>query len=224
MQQQPKNDPKTVPAEPDSWEADQEQRGYYYDDAHGYQIYQEEEQEKESEVPAAIWTIGHSTRTMAEFVELLQANRIEVVADVRSFPGSRKFPHFNAESLGPSLNEAGIGYEMIGQLGGRRRPRPDSRNTVWRHEAFRAYADYMETGDFGEGIDQLLRIAGHRRTAIMCAEAVWWRCHRSMIADHLKSKGIVVEHIIDDDKTTVHPYTSAAKIKGGQLVYGPADE
>lgn len=169
-----------------------------------------------------IWTIGHSTRTLAEFLELLTVNDIEMVADARSYPGSRRYPHFNAEALSESLPENGIEYVPMKQLGGRRRSRPDSPNTVWRNAAFRGYADYMETVEFSEGIDTLIKITQMKRTAIMCAEAVWWRCHRSMISDYLKASGVTVEHIMDGGKNVIHPFTSAARIEGGKLVYGAA--
>jgi uncharacterized protein (DUF488 family) len=172
----------------------------------------------------SIWTIGHSTRSLEEFVELLRENKVEAVADVRSFPGSRKFPHFNAEALSASLPAAGIDYVPFKQLGGRRKVRKDSPHTVWRHEAFRGYADYMDTDDFKKGIDDLLTLAARKSTAIMCSEAVWWRCHRSMIADYLKSKDVTVEHIMSKGKTELHPYTSAARIVDGSLNYGPAAE
>lgn len=166
-----------------------------------------------------IWTVGHSTRELADFIALLKWNEIEAIADVRSLPGSRKFPQFNSEDLEPSLAAADIDYLLIKELGGRRKARPDSPNTVWRHKSFRGYADYMETPDFRAGIELLLDLAEKKKTAVMCAEAVWWRCHRSMIADYLKSNGAVVEHIMDA-KNVVHPYTSAAKIVKGHLVYG----
>ena len=167
-----------------------------------------------------VWTIGHSTRPLEEFVALLKENDIELVADVRSFPGSRKFPQFNREALEISLPERHIEYIHLKLLGGRRRVRPDSLHTVWRHEAFRGYADYMDTPDFREGISELLELAGKKRTAIMCSEAVWWRCHRSMIADYLKSTGVLVEHIMDAGKLVEHPYTAAASIENGELRYG----
>lgn len=166
-----------------------------------------------------VWTVGHSTRELADFVALLKFNGIEAIADVRSLPGSRKFPQYNSEALGPSLADAGISYQLVKELGGRRKVRPDSPHTVWRHKAFRGYADYMDTPGFIEGIDIVIELARKKRTAIMCAEAVWWRCHRSMIADFLKSKGAVVEHIMDS-KNVIHPYTSAAKLENGQLYYG----
>jgi uncharacterized protein (DUF488 family) len=166
-----------------------------------------------------IWTIGHSTRTLEEFIEMLDRNSIEAVADVRSYPGSRRYPHFNRENLAVLLPESNIDYVLIKQLGGRRRTRPDSQNTVWRNAAFRGYADYMETKEFAEGIAALLELARQKPVAIMCAEAVWWRCHRSMIADKLKSLGVTVEHIMDGGNV-VHPYTSAARLIDGKLAYG----
>ena len=168
--------------------------------------------------------MGHSTRELGEFIDLLTLNRIEAVADVRSLPGSRKFPQFNAEALAESLPSAGIDYIPFKEdLGGRRRTRADSKNTVWRNASFRGYADYMEAAGFKKGIDRLLELARKKRTAIMCAEAVWWRCHRSMISDYLKSNGVTVEHIMDGGKNVVHPFTSAASIEEGKLVYGAAN-
>ena len=169
-----------------------------------------------------IWTIGHSTRNLTEFLALLATNYIEAVADVRSYPGSRKFPQFNAEALNDSLPAKGIDYVSFKQLGGRRRSLPDSSNTVWRNEGFRGYADYMETADFRDGIESLLKLARRKPTAVMCAEAVWWRCHRSMISDYLKASGVNVEHIMDDGKNATHPFTSAARLQNGKLVYGAA--
>jgi len=166
-----------------------------------------------------IWTIGHSTRSLAEFLELLAANRIETLADVRQFPGSRRYPHFNQRELSQSLTKAGIEYVALPELGGRRTPRPDSQNTAWRNESFRGYADYMETPEFHAGIERLLAVARGKRTAIMCSEALWWRCHRALISDYLKAAGITVEHIVDSKKNEPHPYTSAARIKEGKLLY-----
>jgi len=166
-----------------------------------------------------IWTIGHSTRTLDEFITLLQANEIELLVDVRTFPGSRKYPQFNKENLEKALPEKGIRYQHIPQLGGRRKITPESPNISWRHPAFRAYADYMETPSFAEGIDLLTAEATEHRTAIMCSEAVWWRCHRSLISDYLKSTGWKVLHILDKGKVQEHPYTSAARIVDGKLSY-----
>lgn len=169
-----------------------------------------------------IWTVGHSTRTLDEFLALLAANQIEALADVRRFAGSRKFPHFGGKVLRDSLAAVGVDYVPFPELGGRRHPRADSQNTIWRNESFRAYADYMETGEFRMGIERLLELARRRRTVIMCSEAVWWRCHRSMIADYLKANGVCVQHILSATQNKQHPYTSAAQVCNGTLTYGPA--
>ncbi len=167
----------------------------------------------------AIWTIGHSTRSLPEFVAMLQSFNIELIADIRSFPGSRKFPQFNKEALEISLPENKIQYVHIEDLGGRRKPNSDSKNTAWRHVAFRSYADYMETGSFKDGIKELEKIALKQRTAYMCSEAVWWRCHRSMVSDYLKLNGWEVMHIMGIEKATEHPYTAPARIVNGELNY-----
>ena len=160
-----------------------------------------------------VWTIGHSTRSSSEFLALLEQHRIEAVADVRRFPASRKFPHFNAAELSKSLGAAGINYVAIPELGGRRAPRADSRNTVWRNRSFRGYADYMETQAFRTGAEKLQALAARKRTAAMCAEAPWWRCHRALIADYLKSRGSEVLHIMESRAPAPHPYTSAARLR-----------
>jgi uncharacterized protein (DUF488 family) len=165
-----------------------------------------------------IWTIGHSTRTSEEFIGLLKAHGIRRLADVRQFPASRRYPQFNKAVLADSLAEHGINYLHLLELGGRRKPRPDSPNTAWRNASFRGYADYMETPGFRDGIKRLMEFAAEN-TAIMCAEAVWWRCHRSLLADYLKMKGIEVLHIIDQKKVEPHPFTSAARIVNGELNY-----
>jgi uncharacterized protein (DUF488 family) len=169
--------------------------------------------------PLTIWTIGHSTRTIEEFIELLRQYQIEILVDVRHFPGSRRFPHFNKPQLAQTLSVVGIRYEHLVELGGRRPVQPDSHNLLWRNASFRGYADYMETQPFRDGMDQLLKIAGTGRTAIMCSEAVWWRCHRSMIADDFKTNGVRVLHILSPQKIQEHPYTSAAQIVDGRLSY-----
>lgn len=166
-----------------------------------------------------IWTIGHSTRTIEEFIALLRSFGVAQVADVRHFPGSRKFPHFNAAALGISLSQAGIGYEHIASLGGRRKAEAGSPHTAWRHPAFRGYADYMQTPPFHAGILRLEQLAAAATTAYMCSEAVWWRCHRSMISDLLKVRGWAVRHIMDLEKAKEHPFTAPAKIVNGQLTY-----
>jgi uncharacterized protein (DUF488 family) len=166
-----------------------------------------------------VWTVGHSTHTWEKFRELLRAHEIQVLVDVRSFPGSRRYPQFNREALSESLAKLGIEYKHEPRLGGRRTPRADSHNTAWRNASFRGYADYMESEQFKAGVDELLEVAAKARTAVMCAEAVWWRCHRSLIADYLKAAGYTVIHILDQKKTEEHPFTSAARIVKGELSY-----
>ena len=172
--------------------------------------------------PATIWTIGHSTRTLEELLALLGESRIEAVADVRRFPGSRRHPHFASEALAATLPANGIAYQWMPKLGGRRKVQPGSPNTAWHNASFQGYADYTATKEFAEGLAELLKLAASRRTALMCAEAVWWRCHRSIIADVLKLRGIEVIHIIDATHKTVHPYTSPARIVEGRLSYAGA--
>jgi len=167
-----------------------------------------------------IWTIGHSTRKIDIFLSLLEKNGIKLVADVRMFPGSKRYPRFGREPLAKSLGEAGIRYEHFPELGGRRKAKQDSKNTAWRNESFRGYADYMETEDFRNGVARLVDLANQSGpTAIMCAEAVWWRCHRSLISDYLKARGAEVIHILDEKKNEPHPFTSAARIVDGKLSY-----
>lgn len=167
----------------------------------------------------SIWTIGHSTLAIEDFVSRLRSFDIEALVDVRSFPGSRRYPQFNQENLQTALAAAEIKYQHFRELGGRRRARADSLNMAWRNESFRGYADYMETEDFATGISRLLQLAVTSRTVIMCAEAVWWRCHRSLISDYLKAKGVFVFHILGVGKSEEHPYTSAARIINGELSY-----
>jgi uncharacterized protein (DUF488 family) len=171
--------------------------------------------------PAAteLWTIGHSTRSAEEFATLLKDNRIQVLADVRRFPGSRRYPHFNGENLRAFLALHGIAYEHFAELGGRRTPLKDSPNTAWRNEAFRGYADYMVTDEFISAATRLLDMAGQQRTAVMCAESLWWQCHRALIADYAKVLGVKVWHILGRAKIEEHPYTSAARVIDGQLSY-----
>ena len=166
-----------------------------------------------------IWTVGHSTRSGEEFVQILLAHQVEVLVDVRTFPGSRRYPQFNKAELAEALNKNQIEYKHEPRLGGRRKPRPDSHNSAWRNEQFRGYADHMETEEFRNGVRELLELASSKRVAVMCAEAVWWRCHRSLIADYLKAEGHEVIHILDEKKTEEHPYTSAASLVDGKLSY-----
>lgn len=166
-----------------------------------------------------IWTIGHSTRTAQNLGEILLAHKIETLVDVRTFPGSRRYPQFNKSELSAFLANLGINYVHLPRLGGRRLPRKDSHNTAWRNSSFRGYADHMETPEFDAGIKELLELARTNRTAVMCAEALWWKCHRSLIADYLKAIGHMVLHIVDEKKTEEHPFTSAARIVDGELSY-----
>lgn len=168
---------------------------------------------------SVLWTIGHSTRSVEEFGQMLLAHGIQVLVDVRSFPGSRRYPQFNRAALAESLQKIGIEYRHEPSLGGRRTPRADSHNTAWKNASFRAYADHMESEEFRKGVEELLEVAENARVAVMCAEALWWRCHRSLIADYLKAAGHTVVHILDQSKTEEHPFTPAAKIVEGNLSY-----
>jgi uncharacterized protein (DUF488 family) len=168
-----------------------------------------------------VWTIGHSSRTLGQFLRLLEAQGIAGIADVRRHAGSRAHPHFNPDPLAAALASVGIEYCAFPDLGGRRKASPVSRNSVWRNASFRGYADYMGTTEFRAALDRLLDVAGTLRIALMCSEAVWWRCHRAMIADALKVGGVRVLHIMDGAKVTEHPFTAPARIVGGQLKYGP---
>jgi uncharacterized protein (DUF488 family) len=167
-----------------------------------------------------IWTIGHSTRTIEKFISLLEEHGIKLLADVRLLPGSKRYPQFNKDTLTDSLGKTGIRYEHFPELGGRRKAKPDSKNTAWRNESFRGYADYMETEEFDKGVKRLLDLAANSGpAAIMCAEAVWWRCHRALLSDYLKVRGIEIVHIVGANKTELHPYTSAARVRNGNLSY-----
>ena len=166
-----------------------------------------------------IFTIGHSTHPMDEFINILQSFSISLLADVRNFPGSKRHPHFNKEMLELSLNKNNIRYRHFKELGGRRTPVADSVNTRWRNKAFRGYADYMQTNVFSESVNQLQDIARKELVAYMCAEAVWWSCHRSLISDYLKIRGWKVMNIMAKGKADEHPFTSAARIIDDELRY-----
>lgn len=167
-----------------------------------------------------VYTIGHSTRDIDRFIALLEREHIQHVADVRSFPGSRRNPQFGRDALAASLAARGIGYSHHPELGGRRHTRPDSPNGAWRNESFRGYADYMLTPAFAAAVDVLIERAAQERTAIMCAEAVPWRCHRSLISDALVARGVDVRHILDA-RTEPHHMTPFAIVKDGVLYYPP---
>lgn len=164
-----------------------------------------------------VWTIGHSTRDLGEYLALLRENGVERLADVRRYPGSRRYPHFSRDALRLSLPAAGIEYVHMPELGGRRTPAPDSPNAGWRNPQFRAYADHMASDEFRIAIDTLL--ASPKRTAIMCAEAVPWRCHRNLVSDELVRRGLDVLHIMSSGSVQKHELNPMARIEGDHLVY-----
>jgi uncharacterized protein (DUF488 family) len=173
-----------------------------------------------------IYSIGHSTHPIERFAELLRAHQIALVADVRSFPASRRYPHFNSAGLERSLAEGEIRYRWFKQLGGRRHGvRPDSPHVAWRNDAFHSYADYTDTDEFQAGLDALLEEAATAATAFMCAEGLWWRCHRRLISDRILMRGHRVRHIMPDASLVDHELPSFAQIVAGRLIYnGPNEE
>ncbi|MGH7719576.1 MAG: DUF488 family protein [Gemmatimonadaceae bacterium] len=168
-----------------------------------------------------LYTIGHSTRPLDEFIELLRREGIERLVDVRAFPASRRYPQYNREALQTALQEAGVEYSHRPALGGRRTPRPDSTNTGLRNSGFRGFADHMETAEFRGALDELLAMAVRQRVAVMCAEAVPWRCHRSLISDAAVARGAEVFHILDAG-TGEHRLTGVATVADGLVRYPPA--
>ena len=171
--------------------------------------------------PATVWTLGHSTRSWDDFLAMLSAHGIEAIGDVRRFPGSWRYPHFGRDLLEPALRDAGIDYLWLPQLGGRRTPRPDSPHTGWRNAAFRGYADHLSSIEFADGLAKLLALAACKRTAMMCSEAVWWRCHRGLVSDVLKLRGIEVLHVEGAGPAREHPWTPPARVADGKLAYPP---
>lgn len=172
----------------------------------------------------AIYTIGHSTTPIADFIAVLNMHCFEEVVDVRRFPGSRRHPQFGTELLDQSLNDFGVAYRHVIELGGRRKPAQESRNTGWKSASFRAYADYMETPAFGDALEQLVIRAATVKEVIMCAEAVPWRCHRRLISDALVARGIQVWHIIGVTTPTAHTLSPFARIcADGTLAYPAPD-
>ncbi len=169
-----------------------------------------------------IYTVGHSTLPAADFLEELKAFSIAHLVDVRHFPGSRKFPQYNQENLKLFLEENNIKYTWLEDLGGRRKLDKEAPETKWNHPAFKGYATYMQTAEFKKGIKELLAIAAKEKTVYMCSEAVWWRCHRSMISDLLKFEGWDVEHIMSKTKISEHPYTQPAGVLNKKLNYTTA--
>jgi uncharacterized protein (DUF488 family) len=168
-----------------------------------------------------VFTIGHSTRTLEEFLSLLKVYGVQRVVDIRTIPGSYHAPQFNRETLKNSLETAGVKYAHMPSLGGLRRALKNSKNTGWRNPTFRGFADYMQTEEFQKGLEELMRRAGEEKVAIMCAEAVPWRCHRSLIADALTVRGINVEHILSATSLQTHKVTPWAKTRGSHVTYPP---
>jgi uncharacterized protein (DUF488 family) len=166
-------------------------------------------------------TIGHSNRSLDQLIAMLQAHDVDLLVDVRTVPKSRYNPQFNTGDLGAPLLRAGVEYIHMPGLGGLRHARKDSINTGWRNDSFRGYADYMQTPEFDAGLAQLLQASEGRHAAVMCAEAVPWRCHRSMIADALTARGILVEHIMSVAKRDPHRMTSFARVDGARVTYPP---
>lgn len=166
-----------------------------------------------------IFTIGHSTRSKDEFTALLRGVNTELLVDVRRFPGSRRYPHFNQEELRASLADVGIAYLHVLELGGRRKPAADSPNTFFRNESFRAYADYMAEPEFRDALNALVERDASTTQTIMCSEAVPWRCHRNLIADALVTRGVDVRHIVSDAAPKPHTPNPAARVLDGRLVY-----
>ncbi len=176
---------------------------------------------KRSEAPIVIMTIGHSTRTFEALSELVQIHGVTHVVDVRTIPRSRRNPQFNRETLPDALQAVGIGYEHMAGLGGLRHPKADSPNTGWRNDSFRGFADYMQTPEFVASLEELIMTAKGKQVALMCAEAVPWRCHRSLIADALLVRGIQVEHIMSKTRRQAHELTPWAKVDGLSITYPP---
>jgi uncharacterized protein (DUF488 family) len=171
---------------------------------------------------AKVLAIGHSTRALAELVDLLVTNGVRILADVRTIPRSRRNPQFAAERLAPALAAAGVRYAHLAQLGGLRRAHKASPNGAWRNDSFRGYADHMATAEFEEGLVALRALAREGPVALMCAEAVPWRCHRSLIADALHARGVEVQHIVGRGRTRPHRLTPFAVVRGRQVTYPPS--
>ncbi|MEP7044630.1 MAG: DUF488 domain-containing protein [Dokdonella sp.] len=166
-----------------------------------------------------LWTIGHSTRPLQEFIALLREQRIEHLFDVRRFPGSRRHPQYGRDALAAALTQVGVAYTHVEALGGRRRPRADSPNAVWRTQGFRGYADYMATAEFRAAADALMQGAAARRSVVMCAELLWWQCHRSLLADDLVLHGWQVVHILAAGKLAAHAFREPARLVDGAPRY-----
>jgi uncharacterized protein (DUF488 family) len=170
----------------------------------------------------AVFTVGHSTLPIDAFIDLLGVYGIETLADIRSVPRSRHNPQFNSDALAQSLKQADVEYVALPGLGGLRRPRKDSPNGAWRNDSFRGYADYMQTPAFASALQGLIDMSRHKRVAIMCAEAVPWRCHRSLVADALSARGIPAVEILSADSHRLHKLTPFAAVHGTTVTYPPA--
>ena len=166
-----------------------------------------------------VWTIGHSTRTVEAFIALLHSQEIDRLADIRTIPQSRRHPHFGRDALASRLANEGIQYRHFPDLGGLRKPRADSRNGAWRNASFRGYADHMQTPAFASAVDALLAFAGDGRLAAMCAEAVWWQCHRMLLADALAARGAEVQHILGEASVQPHRMTPFARVESEAVTY-----
>jgi uncharacterized protein (DUF488 family) len=178
----------------------------------------------DTKLPALVLTVGHSNRTLEEFLTLLRAHRVTLVVDVRKMPRSRHNPQFNRDTLPQALCEAGIDHVHISGLGGLRRREPNSPNTGWRNASFRAYADYMLTPEFEKGLQELLEQACEQTAVLMCAEALPWRCHRSLIADALVVRDISVMHVLSESRTQPHALRPWAHVEGTRITYPPQAE
>jgi uncharacterized protein (DUF488 family) len=185
-----------------------------YDSSMGSKVQKTAKEEKQT-----IFTLGHSTRAFEEFLELLRAHGIRRVIDIRTIPRSRRNPQYSIETLGPSLKAAGIDYVHLKDLGGLRRPNPDSKNMGWRNASFRGYADYMGTPEFEAALSRAIELSRNKPTVLMCAEAVPWRCHRSLVADALTARDIPVKHIMSETLAKPHEMTPFAQARGGKVTY-----
>ncbi|MGH9758831.1 MAG: DUF488 family protein, N3 subclade [Candidatus Acidiferrales bacterium] len=166
-----------------------------------------------------LFTIGHSTRSLADFIALLRGHGVRRIIDIRSIPRSRHNPQFNGDTLGPALRSEGLAYTHLKKLGGLRHAKADSINTAWRNKSFRGFADYMQTREFAAGLEQAMKLAHSKTCALMCAEAVPWRCHRSLVADALLARGYTVRDILSASRAQPHKLTPFARVRGMQVTY-----
>jgi uncharacterized protein (DUF488 family) len=174
--------------------------------------------------PRAIFTLGHSNRPLEDFLSILKAHGIERILDVRRYPTSRKWPHFDAAALSEGLREAGVDYVGLPHLGGRRRPRPDSPHVAWRDDSFRGFADFMDTPEFAEGLAEVERLATDKPSALLCAEALPWKCHRSLIADALVARGWEARDVLSEKEARPHRLPKFARVESGKVIYDVVQE